>query len=94
MDRTVLKAMLDARPELSASAVTYTAAERGQLSLLLLPATGGPVPLARIRSVELGDAFVTATTDEAIYCLPYAHIVGIKVASKSDKTPSRTGFRP
>lgn len=86
--------MLTSRAELSASDAIFTAAEGGQLSLLLQPASGGPVPLPRLKSVELGDAFLTATTEEATYCLPYSHVVGIKVTRKGDKGPSRTGFRP
>ncbi|MCB9545163.1 MAG: hypothetical protein H6706_04635 [Myxococcales bacterium] len=91
MTQTLLAAMLAARPEVKGEGDAWGVAEEGSAFALLLVGANGPVPLTKLRHITLGDAFVTAESAEATWCLPYSAILGLRVESSAQA--GRPGFR-
>lgn len=93
MTRDLFEAMLAARSEFTATDAKWQVEDKTRASVLLQAASGGPVPLTRVTSIELSDAFATIETEDAVYCLPLAHLAGLKVDRRATAGPARTGFR-
>lgn len=89
MNPTLLAEMLASRPEIKVEGDTCTPVDDAQLALLLT-STGGPLPLAKVKQIRLGEAFVTVETPDGAYLLPYAALVGVRVEAAHSKHP---GFR-
>lgn len=90
MGDALLRAMLGARPELTAEGDVFTVADGADVELLLTT-QGGHVPLTRVEQIALGASFLTVSTQDADYLLPFERIAGLKVTRR--KAEARTGFR-
>lgn len=91
MGDALLRAMLTARSELTADADTFTVADDAAVELLLAT-QAGHVPLTKVVKIALGASFLTVSTQDADYLLPFERIAGLKVSTRP-KAESRTGFR-
>jgi len=92
MNRELFQDMLAARSEFTRDGDDWKVDAKSRASILLHGTSGGPVPLAKVLAVSVGDAFVTIETEDAVYCLAVSHVAGIKVDRRSDAGPARTGF--
>ncbi len=92
MTKELLEAMLQARSELRFEDANFVTDEEYQMALLI-DSTGGPMPLARIEKVSLGNDFLTVQNNEATWCLPYDKICGLKMMPKKPQSAARAGFR-
>lgn len=90
MTDALLRAMLAARPELTADGDTFNVQSDSSIELLLT-SQSGHVPLSKVTRVVLGE-FVTISTQDADYLLPLTRIAGLKVSTRAKDEP-RTGFR-
>lgn len=92
MNRELFETILAAEPALDRDGDVFRAVEKSGVSVLLQAASGGPVPVARIRSITLADAFVRIETEKATYSLPYAHLAGLKTDRQDEARTGRAGF--
>lgn len=92
MNRELFDTILSAEPALSRDGDAFDASEKTGVSVLLQAASGGPVPVSRVRRITLAEAIVRIETDSAVYTLPYAHLAGLKCDRSDEVRVGRAGF--
>ena len=90
--RDLLERMLDQEPGLKKTEKGYAVEETIAFELLLKGGGGSPAPLAKVGSMELFDGFMRVTCLDSTYTLPYSVIVGLKTASRVEKSKVGAGF--
>jgi hypothetical protein len=91
VEKDLLTAMLAARAEFAADGDVHTVQGDARVELLL-STHAGHLPLTRVKQVHLGAAFLSVSTADADYLLPYDRVAGLKIDTQA-KTEARTGFR-
>lgn len=94
MDRDLLLAMLESRPDLDREDATFRPSEGVTFDLLLRSESGSPVPLTKVTEILLGDRFLTVTAADSSWVLGYAAITGVKTTRRGETSARRTGFQP
>ncbi len=92
MNRELFETILAAEPALTRDGDAFEAAASGRVSVLLQAASGGPVPLARIKRITLAAEIVRVETEKATYTLPYGHLAGLKAEKADESRSGRAGF--
>ena len=92
MNRELFETILSAEPALTRDGDSFDAGSRSGLSVLLQAASGGPVPLARVKRITLSARIVRVETEKATYTLPYAHLAGLKADRGDENRSGRAGF--
>ncbi|MEZ4435149.1 MAG: hypothetical protein R3F65_22315 [bacterium] len=93
MNRDLFQKILSSRDELRAEGAGFTSDDKSQVAVLVHSTSGGPTPIAKVNRVDLRDDFVAIETAEAVYCLPYDQIAGLRVGKRGESAAPRTGFR-
>lgn len=91
MEKSLLAAMLNARPEFAQQDDAWHVQGDARIELLL-SSHAGHVPLTRVKHINLSADYLSVSTADADYLLPFERVAGIKVDTQA-KTEARTGFR-
>lgn len=92
MNRALFETILSAEPILDRDGDSFASDSAKGVAVLLQAASGGPVPLSRVRRITLADQIVRIETEKATYTLPYAHLAGLKTDRDDASRPGRAGF--
>lgn len=90
IDQDLLAAMLADQDGASADGDVWTL--DGEVDVLLKGEAGAPMPLRKVRKIQVGAAYLTLETDELVWRLPYSVVMGIRGHFERPKKGNRTGF--
>lgn len=92
MTRELFAKMLGAIEGVEQSEGRYVVGEGRRLELLYRAGSGAPAPLPRVREIQMNDGFVTVTTEDGTWYLPYETMAGVKTIERGAAVAPRTGF--